>query len=1306
MLMVTGVLLAISASAQFNQQPGAFGREDFSAQDNLGGDGFNQQPRLIALESDKLSPQEAGSPIKWTAKAEDPENDAMSFMFRLKGPSTGEVWMQVTQWSQDNTWKWDTNSADAGKNQISVWVRDESHAGPQFTPDEKTVDFLLTLPQALPVVEVQPTVEPLPIVQAPEPTYVPPVEVQQPVQPVQAAEPMVVEPVNRAPVMTSLTSIPASPQEAGTAIAWSAEASDQESDGLQFQFLLDDQPITEWQYKNQWTWYTSANEFGAHSIEARVRDGAHNSEGDSSKKASFTLNKPNETPFISDLSADKASPQEMGSIVTWKALANDPENDPVLFRFFLNGLPTTDWQSSNQWAWTAAEGESQVEVQIRDGKHAEQDGFDDRRSATFIVLPPNQKPAIINFSPDKLSPQEIGSTITWNVVVMDVDNDPIQYQFSMDGQVVQDWSGSPVWSWTAAADQVGQHAIEVKVRDAKHNDQGDNSGSANFEIVLPPNNAPVMSSLTADSESPQVTGTTVTWTAVASDAENDPLQFLFSMDGRVMQDWSDSSVWSWTAAADLVGLHTIEVKVRDAKHNDQGDSSSIANFEIVLPPNNAPVLSSLTADSESPQVTGTTVTWTAVASDTENEQLQYLFSMDEKVVQDWSDSPTWSWTATADQVGQHAIEARVRDGKHNPEGDNSGSANFEIVLPPNNAPEMSSLTADSESPQVTGTVVTWTAVASDTENDPLQYLFSMDGQIVQDWSDSPVWSWTSAADQVGQHAIEAKVRDGKHNAEGDNSSSANFEIVLPPNNAPVVSSLTADSDSPQVTGTAVTWTAVASDTENDPLQYLFSMDGQIVQDWSDSPVWSWTAAADQVGQHAIEAKVRDGKHNAEGDNSGSANFEIVLPPNNAPEMSSLTADSESPQVTGTTVTWTAVASDAENEPLQYLFSMDEKVVQDWSDSPVWSWTATADQVGPHTIEARVKDGKHNPEGDSASSANFEIVLPPNDAPALSSLTADSDSPQTLGTLGAAVTWTAKASDPESDPITYRFLVNSTPATEWQSENMWTWTAMQPGTSLISVQVRDSLHEENLGEGGNMSREFSIIAPVAEIKPEQEPVASENVTVPEENKTELVTPVPEVVAPPVTENITIPIVPENVTQPERPVNETQPVAIAPETVIPPAAEENITTPLVPENVTIPLQPVNETDETKTAPAAVNQTPVLNSLTADVASPQIPGTTIIWTAKATDADSDPLLFRFFLSGPTTNSAWQPVTEWSDAGAWTQKTSSADAGENQVKVQVRDGKHAAEDGFDGEIVAFFTISEPAMNISGAAYEDKNGN
>ncbi|MDD1751331.1 MAG: hypothetical protein LUO89_15820, partial [Methanothrix sp.] len=653
--MITGVLLAISACAQQpdDRMPGFFGRGGLSTPDSVGGDSSNQQPKLTGLESDRPSPQEAGSSIKWTANAVDNENDPLSFMFRLKGPSTGESWTPVTQWSQDNTWKWSTNIADAGKYQISVLVRDDMHAGAEFTPDEKIADFLLTAPQAPSESQAQPTIEPLPIVTAPEQTYV--------------------QPANLAPVMISLTSVPASPQEAGIAVTWVAEANDQEGDSLQFLFLVDDQPVTGWQYQNQWTWQTSANEIGTHSIEARVKDGAHNQEGDSSKKASFTISKPNEKPVILELAADKASPQETGSIVTWTAQANDAENDQILYRFFLNGLPVTDWQSSNQWAWTGAEGEAQVEVQVRDGKHAEQDGFDDRRSATFIILSPNQKPDIINFSPDKLSPQEIGSIITWTVEYMDAENDPLQFQFSLDGQVVSDWSDSPVWIWTASAEQVGQHVIEARVRDGKHNAEGDSSKSANFEIVLPPNNAPVMSSLTADKESPQVTGTAITWTAVASDPESDPLQFQFSLDGQAVSDWSDSPVWIWTASAEQVGQHVIEARVRDGKHNAEGDSSKSANFEIVLPPNNAPALSGLTADKESPQVTGTAITWTAVASDPESDPLQFQFSLDGQVVSDWSDSPVWIWTASAEQVGQHVIEARVRDGKHNAEGDSSKS---------------------------------------------------------------------------------------------------------------------------------------------------------------------------------------------------------------------------------------------------------------------------------------------------------------------------------------------------------------------------------------------------------------------------------------------------------------------------------------------------------------------------------------------------------------------------------------------------------------------------------------------------------
>ena len=408
--------------------------------------------------------------------------------------------------------------------------------------------------------------------------------------------------------------------------------------------------------------------------------------------------------------------------------------------------------------------------------------------------------------------------------------------------------------------------------------------------------------------------------------------------------------------------------------------------------------------------------------------------------------------------------------------------------------------------------------------------------------------------------------------------------------------------------------------------------------------------------------------------------------NESPVISGFTADSESPQLLGTPIIWTAQANDFESDPISYRFLVNGTPVTDWQSENLWTWTAM--QLGTSQISVQAKDSLHEgPQGEGGNMGReFSINAPEpvqepvitevvpaeivpaklNESPVISGFTADSESPQLLGT---PIIWTAQANDFESDPISYRFLVNGTPVTDWQSENLWTWTAMQPGTSQISVQAKDSLHEGPQGEGGNMSREFPIIVPVAE-------------------------------------SITTPIAPENVTIPQQPVNDTETVPIAPETVVPPVVE-NITTPIASENVTGSAQTANGTKSAEPAiPPAVNQTPVLHSLTADVASPQIPGTTIIWTANATDADSDPLLFRFLHNGPVTSDVWQPVTEWSDAKTWNQTTSSSDTGENQVKAQVRDGKHAAEDGFDSEVVAFFTISEPAMNISGASYDDKNGN
>ncbi len=96
--------------------------------------------------------------------------------------------------------------------------------------------------------------------------------------------------------------------------------------------------------------------------------------------------------IISGLTPDKTSPQTPGAAITWTASA-DQSN--LLYKFLLKGPSTdgklvekTNWTANNVWVWNTTEadiGSGQVEVRVRDGKHAGPDSFDDRKDTSFTI---------------------------------------------------------------------------------------------------------------------------------------------------------------------------------------------------------------------------------------------------------------------------------------------------------------------------------------------------------------------------------------------------------------------------------------------------------------------------------------------------------------------------------------------------------------------------------------------------------------------------------------------------------------------------------------------------------------------------------------------------------------------------------------------------------------------------------------------------------------------------------------------------------------------------------------------------------
>ena len=112
---------------------------------------------------------------------------------------------------------------------------------------------------------------------------------------------------------------------------------------------------------------------------------------------------PNQPPVITALKSDKSSPQESGSVITWTVEAGDPDGDQVLYMFFLDDEPMTDWTTEKTWTWEAKDsGSYRIEAHVRDGKHAGPNGMDDRKMVRFEITEAINTSAITSLTNDTI----------------------------------------------------------------------------------------------------------------------------------------------------------------------------------------------------------------------------------------------------------------------------------------------------------------------------------------------------------------------------------------------------------------------------------------------------------------------------------------------------------------------------------------------------------------------------------------------------------------------------------------------------------------------------------------------------------------------------------------------------------------------------------------------------------------------------------------------------------------------------------------------------------------------------------------
>jgi hypothetical protein len=615
---------------------------------------------------------------------------------------------------------------------------------------------------------------------------------------------------NIPPTVLTLTANPTSPQRVGQSIVLTATATDTENDPLQYRFVIKG-PAPSSQVRSDtgyttsafWAWSTIGSVPGDYQVEVWVRDGLHSDANgfDAKKAITYKLTSANLPPRVNVLFSDRPAPQFVGSWIKWTALASDPEGTPLQYKFYLRGPSTngfwmdqTGWGNNNRWIWRTNPmdvGYSEVLVAVRDGSHAGPGGSDDYEIAPFSIINVNLPPVITSLTSNVFSPQPIGATVMWRASAMDPEGNPVFYRYWLKGsatggswRIARDWSTDPTFVWPTSPADAGTSEIQVQVRDGLHSSPSgwDDDAGALF-TVLRQNLPPTLVSLKPDKPSSQVAGTPIKWMAIASDPDREPVFYKFWLKGpstgeawKIVQDWSTKNLWTWASLGSDRGAYTVYVYARDGKHNPATGYDSALGASYLLTPNQPPKLTALLPDKLGPMNAGNAVKWTAKASDANKEPILYRFWLKGpstgnawKVVADWSINNQWTWTNSGSDSGEYTVYVYVRDGKHSPATGYDSALGASYLLTPNEPPKLTALLPDKKNPQSAGTIVKWTATATDVNKDPILFRFWLKGpstgnawKAVSDWSTKNQWTWNNAPTDGGNYRIFVYARDGKH----------------------------------------------------------------------------------------------------------------------------------------------------------------------------------------------------------------------------------------------------------------------------------------------------------------------------------------------------------------------------------------------------------------------------------------------------------------------------------------------------------------------------------------------------------------
>jgi hypothetical protein len=387
---------------------------------------------------------------------------------------------------------------------------------------------------------------------------------------------------------------------------------------------------------------------------------------------------------------------------------------------------------------------------------------------------------------------------------------------------------------------------------------------------------------------------------------------------------------------------------------------------------------------------------TATATGCPNPQYQFYTqapgSSTWQLAQAYSSTATFSLNTNGQPSGVFNIAVWARDAS-SPGDFTSGSSTYDARtnLSYTFTPAYcTSVTATAPSASSTaGAPVTITGTASGCPSPRYQFWMLPPGsstwQMVQDYSSSATFTWTTTGSAMGTYRFSVWARDSS--SPGANTTGLGTYdafVGLAHTLSPAVCSSVTESaapTSPAASGTQVTITATASGCPSPLYKFLMLPQGsttwQVVQGYSTNAAYRWNSTGALAGTEQFGVWVRDASSSASYDTYTSIPYTVTTP-----SCTSVTASASpaSPTVhgTGVQVTITGVATGCSNPNPVYEFWMKPagssawQLLRGYSTSANYVWNTNGAPAGTEQFGVWVRDASSTAGYDTYASIPYTL----------------------------------------------------------------------------------------------------------------------------------------------------------------------------------------------------------------------------------------------------------------------------------------------------------------------------------------------